>query len=232
MKRDKIIVTIVIGIMFLILTAIIFAQFRSIDQTDILALENMRENELRKEISSYKTKVEEVKKGLKETKEKIKEYEAAITSDEEASELLTKELDKQNNLLGKNDVKGNGIIIELKDTRAKRITVEDIRDLINQLKAAGAEAISVNEQRIVYDSYIVDIGGTFISINGKTQVSPYEIKAIGDPTYLESGLSKKQYGYIDTKKEEGKDIDLSRKNGILISKYKGSLNMEYVKEEK
>ena len=35
------------------------------------------------------------------------------------------------------------------------------------LKLAGAEAISINDQRIVYDSYIVDIGGTYISVNGE-----------------------------------------------------------------
>ena len=82
----------------------------------------------------------------------------------------------------------------------------------------------------MYDSYIVDIGGTFISVNGERIVSPYEVKAIGNPTYLESGLSKKQYGYIDTKLEEGKDVSLKRENNILINKYNGDLNMEYVKE--
>ena len=84
----------------------------------------------------------------------------------------------------------------------------------------------------MYDSYIVDIGDTYIRINGEEMiVSPYEVKAIGNPTYLESGLSKKQYGYIDTKLEEGKDVKLERKDNILINKYTGDLNFEYVKED-
>ena len=83
----------------------------------------------------------------------------------------------------------------------------------------------------MYDSYIVDIGTTFIRINGQESiVSPYVVKAIGNPTYLESGLSKKQYGYIDTKLEEGKDVSLVRQDNILIKKYTGDLNMEYIKE--
>ena len=53
------------------------------------------------------------------------------------------------------------------------------------------------------------------------------VKAIGDPTYLESGLSKKQYGYIDSKLEEGKDVTLTRQDNIVIEKYNGDLNMEY-----
>ena len=115
----------------------------------------------------------------------------------------------------------------LTDTRAQKISPEDLRELLNGLKTAGAEAISINGQRIVYDSYVVDLGGTFISVNGEREVSPYVVKAIGNPTYLESELSKKQYGYIDKKLEEGKDIILERQENILIDAYKGNLNMEY-----
>ena len=76
--------------------------------------------------------------------------------------------------------------------------------------------------------HIISLYIWFIRINGKEgMVSPYEVKAIGNPTYLESGLSKKQYGYIDTKLEQGKDVILERQEGILINAYNGNLNMEY-----
>ena len=102
--------------------------------------------------------------------------------------------------------------------------------MVNELKEAGAEAISINDQRIVYDTYIVDISNTYIRINGQEMiVSPYVVKAIGNPTYLESGLSKKQYGYIDTKLAEGKDVTLKREKNIVINKYDGDLSMEYAK---
>lgn len=229
MKKGKITITITIGLVILILTAVIFLQFKTINQTDITSIENMREDELRTEISNFKQKIEEVKNQLEETNQKITEYETAITSNQQASDLLKQELEQQNNILGKNDVKGSGVVVTLTDTRAQKITSEDLRSLLNELKIAGAEAISVNGQRIVYDSYIVDIETTFISVNGVRIVSPYEVKAIGNPTYLESGLSKKQYGYIDTKLEEGKDVTLTREDNIVINKYTGDLNMEYVK---
>lgn len=230
MKKGQVTITITIGLMVLILTAVIFVQFKTINQTDITSLENMREDELRTEISNFKQKVEEVSKEIKDTDSKIAEYEEAINTDKEASELLEKELEQQNNILGKNDVKGSGVIVTLTDTRTQKITAEDLRALLNELRADGAEAISINGQRIVYDSYIVDIGSTYISVNGERIVSPYEVKAIGDPTYLESGLSKKTYGYIDTKLEEGKDVVLKREDNITINKYSGDLNMEYAKE--
>ena len=227
MKKGTTTITVTIGLTCLILTAVIFIQFKTINQTDITSLENMREDELRTEISNFKKKAEEVSKQIEETNLKISEYEETISTDKEASELLEKELEQQNNLLGKNDVKGSGVIITLTDTRAQKITSEDLRELLNELRIDGAEAISINGQRIVYDSYVVDIGGTYISVNGERIVSPYEVKAIGNPTYLESGLSKKQYGYIDTKLEEGKDVTLKRENNIIINKYNGDLNMEY-----
>ena len=228
MKKGETTITITIGIMFLILTMVIFIQFKTINQTDITSIENMREDELKDEISNFKQKNVELEKQIEETELKILEYEEIIMTDKEASDLLTKELEQQNNILGKNSVQGSGIIVTLSDTRAQKITSEDLRELVNELKIAGAEAISINGQRIVYDSYIVDIGNTYIRINGQeSMVSPYEVKAIGNPTYLESGISKKQYGYIDTKLEEGKDITLVRQENIVIDKYNGDLNMEY-----
>ena len=227
MKKGKLTITITMGFVVLIFTAVIFVQFKTINQTDITALENMREDELKSEISSFRQKADELTKEIAETDGKILEYQKAIDSNQEASDLLNKELEKQNNLIGKNSVKGNGIIISLTDTKSQKITGEDLRALLNELRLAGAEAISINDQRIVYDSYIVDIGGTYISVNGERIVSPYEVKAIGDPKYLESGLSKKQYGYIDTKIEEGKDVSVKRQNNIVINKYTGDLNMEY-----
>jgi len=227
MKKGELTITITIGLVCLILTTVIFVQFKTINQTDITSLENMREDELRTEISNFKQKVTETEEQLKETNLKIKEYEETINTDKQASEVLAKELEQQNNILGKNAVTGNGIIITLTDTRAQKISPEDLRELLNGLKTAGAEAISINGHRIVYDSYVVDLGGTFISVNGVREVSPYVVKAIGNPTYLESELSKKQYGYVDTKLEEGKDIVLKRQDNILIDAYKGNLNMEY-----
>lgn len=227
MKKGELTITITIGLVVLIFTAVLFIQFKTINQTDITSIENMREDELKSEISNFKQKSEELKKEIEETKKKTEEYTETITTEKEAADLLKEELEKQNNILGKNSVKGSGIIVTLKDAGNKKITGEDLRALLNELKTSGAEAISINDQRIVYDSYIVDIADTYISVNGNRIVSPYEVKAIGNATYLESGLSQKQYGFIDTKTEQGKDVTLVRKDNIEIEKYNGNLDMEY-----
>ena len=72
-KKEKIIISIIIGIMFFILTMVIFIQFKTISHTDINSLETMQESELRTEITGLKTKYEETLSKLEETNSKIKE---------------------------------------------------------------------------------------------------------------------------------------------------------------
>ena len=169
---------------------------------------------------------------MEENNKKILEYEKSLSSEEEATNLINKELEESNDLIGKNSVQGEGIIITLTDTKDSKITANDLLTLMNELKQAGAEAISINDQRIVYNTYIVDINYTYISVNGKRIVSPYVVKAIGNTTYLESALSQKQYGYIDKMLAAKKSVVLERQSLIDIANYTGDLSFEYVKEEK
>ena len=215
MKKGKITMTAIIGIMCLILTMLIYVQVKTISQTDISELETMRESELKTEITSLKTK-----------------YEEAAIEGKEASILLQKELKETEDLLGKNSVTGEGIIIKMSNTANTRINTEDLLELVNLLKNAGAEAISINEQRIVYDSYIADINEkNLITVKGEYIVPPYTIKAIGNTMYLESAVSQKSYGYIDVKLAEGKQITLERATNITIPQHERSLEFEYVREE-
>ena len=232
MKKGKFTITITIGIMCFILTLLIFMQVKTISQTNISELEIMRESELKTEITSLKTKYEEVVAKIQETNEKILEYEEAAIEGIEAHELLEKELKETRDLIGKNAVTGEGIIIRMSNSGTSTINAEDLLNLVNILKNAGAEAISINEQRIVYDTYIVDINGTnYITINGERIVAPYTIKAIGNTTYLESSVAQKNYGYIDTQVAEGKQITLERAESVNIPAYNNNLEFEYVKEE-
>ena len=233
MKKEKLIISLIIGSMFFVLTMVIFMQFKTISHTDINALETMQESELRTELASLKSQYDEALIKLQETNAMIKEYEESINTDKEASVLLQEELIKSQNLLWKNAVQGKGVIITLTDVEVGKygkITATDLIELLNNLKTAGAEAISINDQRIVFNSYIADITGGFISVNGRRLVSPYQVKAIGNITYLESGLSQKQYGYIDSKTNQGKSVVLEKNSNIFINEYSGSLKFKYAKE--
>ena len=223
MKKGKITITITIGLVMLILTAVMFIQFKTVKQTDFTSLENMREDELRTGITNFKQKTEETNKRLEEVNAKIAEYEQTIESNTEASEVLAKEL--VNNLLGKNDVKGEGVVITLTDTRNQRIWSEDLRLLVNELKEAGAEAISINDQRLVSTSSIT-CDGNVISVNGEKISSPFIIKAIGNASFINSALSRP--GGTVEYYNSYTPTSIKQSNNVTIKKYTGVINSKYI----
>lgn len=231
MKKGKITMIITIGLMFFILTMVISIQFRTITSTDIVALENMREEELKKELTTLKAKHEATYKKLSDTLTKISEYEKTRNTENETLSILNEEVEETRDLLGKTDVIGTGVVITITDTMKGKVSSEDLLTLINLLKSAGAEAISINDQRIVYDSYIVNPNPELIRLNARVITSPYIVKAIGNTAYLESSISQKDVGYVDTEMLEGKNIEVEKKEKISILKYTGDLNFENIREE-
>lgn len=192
-RKGKVTLTITIGIACLALSIVMFMQFRLVNETDITSIENMREEELRTELANWKERYEEANSQYEEKAKKLEEYKQKEESDAETAELVNQELNNVNLLLGKTDVEGEGVIITLKDgeensEETPMVTPDNLNLLINELKLAGAEAISINDERIINMSDITIVNDTLILINQQRVISPYIIKAIGDQTYLESTL--------------------------------------------
>lgn len=224
--------TIVLGIVCFVLVAVMFAQFKTVEQTDIAAIETMREAELRTTLASWKTKYEEIEKKLDETNEKIAEYKQKSENDQETRDLLESELKEANLLLGKTEVVGGGVIVTLEDNDEAEIDLYDILQLLNELKLAGAEAISINEIRIVNTTDLALVQDTFITIDGNRLNSPYIVKAIGDQVKLESGLMQKESGYMDRMiKPMDKTATVERSDNIIIPKYEGQMTTKYIDME-
>lgn len=231
MKKDRIIMAVIMCIICIILVSIMFAQFKTVEETDITGIETAREEELQTMLSSWKTKYEEIEEKLIDTQTKITEYQEKIDSNEQASELLDKELEQTNLLVGKTNVIGEGVIVTLTDNAEKSIEASDLRTLVNELKLAGAEAISINDKRILNMTEIVDVG--HILINEDPVVSPYVVKAIGDQTYLASALSLKNSGFVDSYQKVGKTVEMKKEKNINILAYssrKNQLQFKYAKE--
>ena len=230
--KNKTRMSIMIGFVCVILVGVMFAQFKTVEETDITGIEKAREEELQTMLSSLKTKYEEIEEKLQDTKTKISEYEQKINSREETAELLEEELEQTNLLVGKTNVIGDGVIITLQDNEEKSIVASDLRTLINELKLAGAEAISINDKRVLNMTEIVDVNGRIL-INEDHTVSPFVVKAIGDQTYLSSALSLKNSGFIDSYTKLGRTVEMREEKNISILAYNGSKNQmqfRYAKE--
>lgn len=232
--KAKITMTISIACTALILTMVMFTQFKTVDETDITAIETMRETELRSELASWKTKYEELETKIDENENRINEYKSELENDANASSILENEVKEVESYLGNTSLKGQGIVVTLKDNDTRDIIHSDLLELVNELNIAGAEAISINDERIVSGSEIVLVNNTMILVNTKRVAGPYVVKAIGDKQYLQSALTIKD-GYVDLIKSDGKDIEYYVDDNIIIPAYDGEQVLqhakEYIKEE-
>lgn len=228
-KKGKIVMSISIGISCFFLAMVMFMQFKVVNQTDITSIENMRESELRAELSTWKEKYEDVNTRNEEVKKTLQEYRNKEKSDNETAKLLQKELEQINLELGKTDVEGEGITISLKEAQSSdtAITADDLLVIVNALKLAGAEAISINEERIINTSDIVEINNSFIKVNGQRILAPYIVKAIGPQSYLESSLLGSG-GYVDELKNNGYEVSIEKNSKISINKYEDELKSKYM----
>lgn len=89
--------TISIGCVALILTMLMFTQFKTVDETDIMAIETMRETELRSELANWKEKYEAVDLELQEREQRISEYKNELNNGANSAELLTAEVKEAKN---------------------------------------------------------------------------------------------------------------------------------------
>lgn len=229
-KKGKVTMAIAISIACFVLAFVMSMQFKIVYQTDITEIENMRESELRTELANWKEKYEETEAKYEETIAKIEEYQQTKESNEETEKLVDAELEQVNMTLGKTDVEGEGIEVILRETKSEEISqinASDLLVIVNALKLAGAEAISINEERIINMSDIVTINNTFIKVNGQRILAPYVIKAIGNQTYLESALVGSG-GYVDELKKLGHDVSIEKVNKVKINKYSGEIKIKYM----
>lgn len=119
-------------------------------------------------------------------------------------------------LAGMTTVSGRGIILTLQDSKepggffqGKTICDTDIRNALNELKCAGATAISVNGQRLVATSAVIAVGPT-IRINGNYLRSPFEIKAVGDSEKMKNVLQEDGFVSLFRYPDMGKIISMKR----------------------
>lgn len=235
-SKEKLVMSITIGIACFALMLVMFMQFKVVNETDITAIETMRESELRLELSNWNEKYNELNEKYEEVVAKIEEYKNEKESDEKTAQLLEDELEQLNEAIGKTDVEGEGIVIQIidkggsqlsEDVQVESITSKDLLTIINELFAAGAEAVSLNGHRIISMSAVYEIGTEFLKVNGDKISSPYVINAIGNSDYLKSAVSGKGGG-VDELKELGHETSVDTSKKIKIEKYEKDISTKYI----
>lgn len=231
-------ISLVLGIMCFALTLGIVVQIRTVSSTNSAVSQNYEENNLRGEVLKYKEKYENKYKELEKAQENLENIRKEATKNNGELEEAENQIKQANKINGTTEVTGPGVIVTLTDGKSISNTLNpsillvhylDIVSVVNELKNAGAEAISVNDQRIVNTTGIV-CSGNIIDINGEKVGAPFKIKAIGLPEYL-ANISRPG-GYLERMKDEGVEVELEKSNHIAIPKYTGVLKYKYLKNVK
>ncbi|HML35167.1 DUF881 domain-containing protein [Sporomusa sphaeroides] len=147
------------------------------------------------------------------------------------NDTATKDMENIKMGAGVVPLQGAGVIITVDDTKPAvppgsknpnlyLIKDEDILKILNELRAAGAEAISINNQRLIASSEI-RTAGPFISINNMNFAAPFEIKAIGEPATLENAL-KMRGGVAETLQFWGIQVTIKQQDNVQIPAFKGT----------
>jgi uncharacterized protein YlxW (UPF0749 family) len=143
------------------------------------------------------------------------------------------DLDNQKQIAGLTKLQGPGILAVLADSKQGPTTDEsiihasDLRDVVNLLWGAGAEAISINGERIVTTTSIDCIVNTILVNNTRLSV-PFKIQAIGDQKLLLSQIQNKDNlsDLYSRRDQNGLGIDISAVNNLTIDAYSGSFDLK------
>ena len=233
---NKKVISIVLGGMCFALTLAICIQMRSVQNSTTVS-QTYEESNLRAEVLRYKERYDNQIKEIEEIDKQLEEQIDEATKENSDLEEAQSQIKEGNKIIGMTDVTGPGVIITLDDSKTDPTTVFnpndlllhdlDILSIVNELKNTGAEAISINDQRVVTTSSI-QCGGAIININGQRVGAPFEIKAIGLPENL-ANLDRPQ-GYLDNLREEYQiQATLEKSNNISIPKYSGVINFKYAR---
>lgn len=232
-KKYNMVSYIFIGVAVFFLSMMLAAQIKAISNTTEVA-QGKREAQLVDELTTLQRNYDSLKQKYDDNNKIVETYKNNASDNSTLIASMQKELEQQTILSGNADLKGQGIVVTLTDgnkvvensSRTDSLVHDsDVLTVVNELKAAGAEAISVNDQRIIAMTAIRCVGPV-IQVNYQKVAAPFVIKAIGDAQYLESALTIKN-GVSDLLTQGyGIGVDISRQSNIIVKKYDGAIDFK------
>jgi uncharacterized protein YlxW (UPF0749 family) len=178
---------------------------------------------------------------IRQLRQRINELENAFASGTKQAQVLNQSLQEAKMIAGLQEVEGPGIELILQDSKKRppgdspellpelyTIHDYDLLRVVNELRQAGAEAISINGQRIVSTTGI-RCTGPVVFINDVKMASPFVVLAIGDPKTLVGALEMPGGALADLKSVDPKMVQIRRLDTVRIPAYSGSTQFRYAR---
>lgn len=200
-----------------LLGVIIGVQFNTVKQQR-LTTENQRLSEITTALNQAQTERDALKEQNQKLEETIQQYQQEGIND-------TQELEQLRSFAGLTAVSGPGVTVTVNDSsstnggdrNAYLVHAEDLLSIVNELNGAGAEAVSINGQRIVGKSAIT-CAGSIVMVNGVRVAAPFTILAVGDAEVLQAAL-KFPGGVVDNLAPWGIEITIRKETTVEVAAY-------------
>lgn len=219
------------GILFLILGIIISTQTQKHIEAELANLPV--ERQLNGLIDLLK-ETQNKKAGLEQQLDKLKQQVNVLNKQSNSRGLSNQQFKFLYQIAGLTPVNGEGIIIKLEDQKPEAVSKnnellnndgllhsDDLLKIINELKAAGAKAIAINDQRLVTTSEIITAGNSIL-VNQSRLIPPYIIKVVGPVDTMFSSL-KMRGGIVEYLEVYGFKINIEKKSNLKIPAYNKAL---------
>lgn len=175
------------------------------------------------ELDNRGQRLQDEKHGLEDQRSELE------TSSDQAAEALKQTQEKARQLgvlAGTVAAQGPGITLTVKDPHGQ-VAADSLLDTVQELRAAGAEAIQVNNVRVVSDTYFTD-GANSVLVDGHRLAQPYVFKVIGNPPDLEPALNIPG-GVVQTLEKEQASAGVVRSQKIVVDALRPSKQPDYAR---
>jgi uncharacterized protein YlxW (UPF0749 family) len=175
------------------------------------------------ELDNRSQRLQDEKRGLESQRSELE------TSSDQAAEALKQTRQKARELgvlAGTEAAQGPGITLTITDPHGG-VESDSLLDTVQELRAAGAEAIQINNVRVVAGTYFTD-SGSGVRIDGHQVAQPYVVKVIGNPPDLEPALNIPG-GVVQTLEKEQATADVVRSQKITVDALRPQKQPDYAR---
>jgi len=224
------------ALMSMVLTYGICMQIKTVNKNGTTINLTAEQSEIKSEILRISERYDNLSEELDKLEKQLEKERENSTSSNSKLAVLEGNIKDKNLVLGLTEVTGTGVKIVLNDGATSSITNifgntsdllvhdGDLIHVVNELFNSGAEAISINGQRIVLTTAI-ECDGNVVRVNGTKIGAPFEITAIGYPEQL-SGIARPG-GYIEVLESRGVIVNITKQNSVKLPKYTGTIKFNY-----
>ncbi|MBT2469193.1 DUF881 domain-containing protein [Streptomyces sp. ISL-66] len=214
----------IVAVLLFVLGLGLAIQVRS--NSDSSALRGARQEDLVRILDELDGRTKRLEGEKQTLEEQRRELESSSNQAEEARKQTVEKERQLGILAGTVAAQGPGIVLKISDPKGQ-VQSDKLLDTLQELRAAGAEAIQINGVRIVADSYFSDEGGG-VAIDGKKITQPYEFRVIGKPQDLEPALNIPG-GVVQSLEKEQAVVTVTRPAKIVVDALRAAKQPDYAR---